>query len=333
MGPGLFAAALSYLTLEIVFLPPENTLRLGWEDAPLAGVYLLAAIVISTLDEKRRRAAETIRRSQERMQIARKIQDRLWPIAPPNLPEFDIAGVSHTAEATGGDYFDFIPMRNRRIGIVMGDVSGHDFGSALLMSEVRAYLRALVLAHDDPGDILTLTNSILVNDTGDETFVTLFFACLDPQNCSLIYAGAGHEGILLRAGRQERLGSTSPPLGLDKDLLVSNAPAIDLEPEEVILLMSDGIYEASSRVGERYGMERAIAVVCGHRDKTAREMLDLLFQKMRAFSDGMLQEDDMTALIVKVKTRAPDDGIQGSSTQLQKGSATYYEIEEGRMLS
>src|SRR5262249_5464583 len=160
------------------------------------------------------------------------------------------------AEATGGDYFDFIPMRNGCVGIVVGDVSGHDFGSALLMSEVRAYLRALVLTHDDLSDILTLANALLVKDM-DDTFVTLFFACLDPQTRSLVYAGAGHEGVLLHAtGRRERLRSTSLPLGFEKDLVVASAPALVLEPGDVVVLLSDGVTEAPSQRGDRFGIDR-----------------------------------------------------------------------------
>jgi hypothetical protein len=302
-GPGLFTAVLSYLTLEFVFLPPIYSVDLGWEDIPLAGVFGLAAVVISTLDGKRRRAEEAVGRSEERMRMARRFQERLCAIAPPNLTEFDVAAMSQPAETTGGDYFDFIPMRDGRIAFVVGDVSGHDFGAALLMSEVRAYLRALVLVHDDVSEILTLTNSILVEDTDDGAFVTLFFACLDPRHRSLVYAGAGHEASLIHpTGRRERLQSTCLPLGLEKDLVVASAPAIHLEPEAVVLLISDGIHDASSQRGERFGLERTIELIRAHRDQTANEMIDVLRRAVRAFSDGVPQTDDQTALIVKART-------------------------------
>jgi sigma-B regulation protein RsbU (phosphoserine phosphatase) len=307
-GPGLFTAILSYLTLDFVFLPPIFSLNPGWEDVPLAGLYVLAAVVISTLEGKRRRAEDVVRRSEEQMRMARKIQERLWAGAPPNLPEFDIAGASRPAEAVGGDYFDIFPMRHGRIGLVVGDVSGHGFGAALLISEVRAYLRALVLVHDDLSDILTRTNALLVNDIAEGTFVTLFFACLDLRKRSMSFAGAGHEGILLHAtGRQERLHSTSLPLGLEKDLVVISAPAIDLKPEEVLLMLSDGISEASSERGERFGNDRTIEVIRRHRDRTAREMMDLLYQSVRLFSVGLPQADDQTAVIVKVGTQKHAD--------------------------
>jgi sigma-B regulation protein RsbU (phosphoserine phosphatase) len=309
-GPGVFAAVIAYLTLEFFFLPPFYSLQVGWEDIPLAAMYLVAAIVISTLDARRQRAVDLVRISEEQMGIARKIQERLWPVFPSNLREFDIAGVSLPAERVGGDYFDCFPMRNERIAIVMGDVCGHGFGSALLMTEVRAYLRALVLVHDNLSDILTLTNALLVNDTDEDTFVTLFFACLDLQDRSMIYAGAGHEGILLHTtGRRGRLRSTSIPLGLEKDLVVASAPAIDLEPEAIVLLFSDGINEAFSPGGEPFGIERTIQVISDHRNETAREMIHCLCETVRVFSDGKAQADDQTAVIVKVKTRKTAGGI------------------------
>jgi hypothetical protein len=299
-GPGLFAAGLSYLILDFVFLPPIYSLDPAWEDIPLGALYVVVAVVISTLDGKRRRAEDVVRKSEERMRVARAIQARLLPVASPNLPAFDIAGESHPAEATGGDYFDFIPMRNGRVGIVVGDVSGHGFASALLMSEVRAYLRALVVTHDNVSDILTLTNAFLVEDTDDGTFVTLFFACLDPENRSLTYAGAGHEGYLVHStGRRQRLRSTSIPLGIDKRVVIATPPPVDLEPEGVVLLVSDGIVEAPSQCGERFGIERTIEVISSHRDKSALEMIDLLFKTVRGFSGRIPQQDDQAAVIVK----------------------------------
>jgi serine phosphatase RsbU (regulator of sigma subunit) len=184
--------------LEYFFLPPIYALQLGAEDIPLAGVYLLTPIGISTLEAKRRRAEEALRKSEQRMLIARSIQARWCPLPPPNVAGFDIAGASHPAEETGGDFYDFIPMRDGRIGIVIGDVSGHGFGAALFMAETRAYLRALTSTHDNVGDILTLTNAMVTADTKDDYFVTLFIACIHPTYRSLVYAAAGHEAYLLQ---------------------------------------------------------------------------------------------------------------------------------------
>jgi serine phosphatase RsbU (regulator of sigma subunit) len=302
-GSGLFTAVLSYLTLEYLFLSPFYALQLGWEDVPLAGVYLLAAIGISTLEENRQRAEETVRKSEQRMHIARSVHARLCPLCPPNVAGFDIAGAFHPAEATGGDFYDFIPMRDGRLGIVIGDVSGHGFGSALLMAETRAYLRALAQTHENLGEILTLSNAMLAADTDDDYFVTLFIACIHPACRSLVYAGAGHEAYLLHAtGRHNRLRCTSLPLGVAKDTVIPQVSGIVLDDDDVLLLFTDGILEAHSQRGEQFGIERTIEAIIANRAKPAREMLDRLSETVRLFSGRMQQEDDMSAVIVRVNS-------------------------------
>jgi serine phosphatase RsbU (regulator of sigma subunit) len=304
-GPGLVAAVLSYLTLDYFFLLPVYSFDPGWEDIPTATVYLLTALVVSILEARRRRAEKAVRRSERQMCIARTIQAHLLPQAPPNVPGFDIAGVFHPAEATGGDYFDFIPLSGGGIGIVVGDVSGHGFPSALVMAETRACLRTLALAHNSVGEILTRTNALLVEDMADQLFVTLFLACIHPTGRSLAYAAAGQEACLLHAtGRWDRLRSTSLPLGVAKDVVVPQASGSFLEDGDVLLLVTDGVLEARCEGGELFGLERTIEAVNANRTKSARELVDCLVEAVRAFSGRIPQEDDITAVIVKVSAQA-----------------------------
>ena len=133
----------------------------------------------------------------EEFRAAQEIQQRLFPVEAPRLDGFDIAGALYPAKATAGDYFDYIPMLETCTGIVLGDVSSHGMGPALLMAETRACLRALSQTYVDVGEILTRTNHTLAADTHDFHFVTLTLARLDPSNASLVYAAAGHRGYLL----------------------------------------------------------------------------------------------------------------------------------------
>jgi sigma-B regulation protein RsbU (phosphoserine phosphatase) len=299
-GPGLVAAGLAYLTLDYVFLPPMYALELGWEDIPLASVYLLSAVGISTLEGKRRRAEERVQTSEQRMLIAKGIQARLSPPTP-KMTGLDFAGAFLPAEATGGDFFDFLPMADGKIGIVIGDASGHGFGAALLMAQTRAYLRALALTYDDVSKILTLTNAMVAADTDDNHFVTLFMACIHPTYRSLVYAGAGHEAYLLHAtGHRNRLRSTSLPLGLAKDTVIPQGAEIVLDDGDVLVLFTDGILEAHSRCGEQFGIDRTIEAVIANHGKPAREILDDLSETVRRFRGQIPQEDDMAAVIVRV---------------------------------
>jgi serine phosphatase RsbU (regulator of sigma subunit) len=312
LGPSLVAAALSCAMVDYLFIPPLNSVDLGWNDVPLLASFLLAVAIVEKLKKRHRQAEKILNGSKEKMRIAQSIQQKLLPVSAPVLSEFDIAGASHSAEATGGDYFDYIPMRDGSLGIVLGDVSGHGFGSALLMAEIRAYLRALVLTHNDVGEILTLTNRIFSEDTEEERFMTLFFVRLNPHNGSFIYASAGHEAYLFSASEPPRkLHSTSLPLGLDRDLVVPSAPVSALVPGEILLLITDGFSEAQTGAGRPIGISHILELVQANHDKTAREIIEALCMATRTLSRCENQDDDMTAVIVKRKATTGPSPISG----------------------
>lgn len=302
IGPGFFAAALSLLGLEYLFLPPELTLHISLTDMPRLLAFLGASILVGRLTAKRQQAETALSRTEAKLRTARMIQQRLLPSHPPVLPGFDVAGVSFPVNTVGGDYFDYIPMRNGTMGIVLGDVSGHGIGPALLMAEIRAYLRALASTHDDIGEILTITNRVLTQDTGEE-FVTLFFASVDPRTGKLTYAGAGHEAHLLEPhGEVRRLESTSLPLGVTRDLVVPCAPTIELVPDQVLLLLTDGVYETPSLQEGPLGIQRTLEVACANRTRSAQGIIDSLHAELVSFARGHPQEDDITILTLKHQT-------------------------------
>jgi serine phosphatase RsbU (regulator of sigma subunit) len=303
LGPGFLAGGLSYLIAEFFFIPPVYSIDLGWDDVPLIATFAATTIFVDSLRRKRFQAEQAVRLSRDKMRVAQLIQQRLFPTAAPALPGFDIAGASYPAEQTSGDYFDFIPLRDKSLAIVLGDVSGHGFGSALLMAETRAYLRALALNHDDVGEMLTLMNRIVSDDTEDDRFITLFLARLDPAARSFVYAAAGHVGYLLSSsGKTHKLESTSLPLGLDKDLVVACAPPIAFAPNDILLVISDGFSEAQTRDGAQLGIGCILDLVHANRSKTARELVEVIFKAARDHSQQRTQADDMTVVILKVRS-------------------------------
>jgi serine phosphatase RsbU (regulator of sigma subunit) len=304
MWPGLSTAVVSYLALDYFFLPPVYSLGPRWEDIPIGGIYLLVALVVSTLQKRRQRAEEKLGRWKERMVLARSIQVRLLPQAPPNIPGFDIVGALQPAEETGGDFFDFIPIRDGNICVVVGDVSGHGFPSALLMAETSAYLRALALGHEDVSELLTLTNAMLLANTNHDCFVTMFIACIHPKDRLLAYAGAGHEAYLLHAtGGLDRLRCTAPPLGVEKGPIPHAPFCRVMEDGDVLAIVTDGIIESHSQAGEQFGIDRTIEAINANRTRPALQIVDRLAERVRAFSSRVPQEDDMTAVIVKVSSQ------------------------------
>lgn len=249
-------------------------------------------------------ARKRMQEHEAQLRLAGKIQRRLCPSTAPALPGFDLAGVWHPAESTSGDYYDYIPMGNDRLGIVIGDVCGHGFGPSLLMAETRAYLRALALTRTDVGEILTLTNRILAADTVDDRYVTLFFGQLDLATRSFEYGSAGHPAAYLfdDTGQvKAALPSTSPPLGIEISFQFAKAATLQLEPGELVLLLTDGVVEAASPEGRVLGVDPLLKVVRENRRRTAGEILDLLHGTVCKFCRGTPQLDDMTMVLIRVE--------------------------------
>jgi serine phosphatase RsbU (regulator of sigma subunit) len=246
-------------------------------------------------------------RLRDELRIARQIQQKLFPVAPLPLPGFDVGGASLPAEATGGDYFDYVPIRDGGLGILIGDVSGHGFGPALLMAQTRTYLRAFLLSHTDVREIIALVDTAVVDDSPDGRFMTLLFARLDPAAKSFQYVSAGHTtGYLLdRSGNvKTQIESTGMPLGVVPVWEFEAAPTLHLEPGDLLLLLTDGVVEAHDSDEQLFGPHRMLDVVRNHRDRPAREIVNTLFDSVRDFCWARAQFDDMTAVVVKVADEA-----------------------------
>jgi len=177
-------------------------------------------------------------------------------------------------------------------------------GPALLITETRAYLRAFALTpEDDLGSIAALVNRRLVDDVTDGHFVTLFLARIDPRSRSLMFTNAGHpQGCVFDSTGAVKtlLGSTGPPLGLFQDGDFQVGPAIALEPGDLVLLLTDGVIEARAPDDAAFGFQRAIDIVRVYRRNTASEIARNLYHAVRAFSHNLAQDDDITAVVIKV---------------------------------
>lgn len=285
-----------------------QAMKAGAQDYLIKGhlTRLCAAVERELADAADRRARQQAEKSllarQEDLRIARDVQQRLFPATPPVIDGFDVAGASRPAEATGGDYFDFIPMPGSRLGFVIGDVTGHGLGPALLMADVRAYLRALASSLGDIRETLDRTNALLMADLGSERFVTLLILSLDPASRTVTYLNAGHpDGYLLNGdGRlRERLTATLPALGLAPDAAFPLPVSLTLDANDILLLMTDGVAEACSPEGEEFGFERALDVVSEARQDSAATIVRRLFDSVAAFTRDRQLQDDITVVVVK----------------------------------
>ncbi|MFH1573290.1 MAG: SpoIIE family protein phosphatase [Acidobacteriota bacterium] len=247
-----------------------------------------------------------LRKKQEQefyMTMARELQQRYYNTTA-SLPGFDIAAAAFPVDETGGDYFDFIPQSDGSLYIVVADISGHGFGSALVMAEVRASLRAYATLVSDISSLLNCVNRSLVAPCVGSQFVTMFLGRIDPQKRSLEYASAGHvPGYLLRNSGDvgEVLASTAPPLGLFPDQECCSVHVVPLEHGDTILLLTDGITESTDVDGHEFGAEGALDFIRCQQKSTASELVQKLHLAARSFAGGSPQMDDALSVICKVE--------------------------------
>lgn len=258
--------------------------------------------IIRDITERKRAEADRIKRveAEREINIARAVQEGLFPSSPPSLPGFDIAGAVYPAADVSGDYFDFIPMRNDSVGVVVADVCGHGLGPAMTMVQTQAYLRALAETNKEPGQILTGVNKLLgLNEHG--RFVSLFLGCLEPRTRTFTFASAGHSGYLLnRTGDVTILAATGTVLGISEDERFACDPPIKLKPGDLIFLPTDGIQESHLPDQELFGVARMLEVVRANRDKSAIEIIRAAYQAAQDWDQGRPLDDDITAVVIKM---------------------------------
>ena len=240
------------------------------------------------------------------MELARQVQRNLLPAQAPELPGLDLSGDSHYCDQTGGDYYDVFPTGaggDRSLAVVVGDVSGHGVSAALLMTTARAMIRSMSILEADQARRITLVNHLLFPDTsktGD--FITLFYLEFDMAHRRLHWVRAGHDPALLYDPRTDQfaeLTGEGMALGIeaDYDFVTSSRPMG--AAGQVIVIGTDGIWEAFNPQGEMFGRDRLCQVVREHHLHDARTIRDAVFNAVKAFA-GPHQEDDITLAVVKV---------------------------------
>jgi PAS domain S-box-containing protein len=236
------------------------------------------------------------------MRFASSVQQRLFPQQPPRIEGYDIAGAVSPALATCGDYFDFITLPDGALAVAVADVCGHGVGSALIMATTRAFLRSLTRARHGAGEILTEINTNLLDDIDEGLFVTMVLAVLDTRSGVVRWANAGHPTghvIDSNGALKATLKSTGTILGTFPNLAFADGPPFTLEPGDLMVLLTDGVVEATSPEDCQFGAGAALEVVREYRDRPAEEIVGRVLEAARAFREGQAQEDDLTVVVCK----------------------------------
>ncbi|MFT4603600.1 MAG: sigma-B regulation protein RsbU (phosphoserine phosphatase) [Rhodothermales bacterium] len=238
----------------------------------------------------------------QEVQLATEIQANLLPSSAPVVQGYEFAGLSIPAKEVGGDYFDYIPMADGKLGLTVGDVSGKGVGAALLMATSQATLRGQVVADSDPAVALGKTNFLMCSATRRGTFVTLFLAILDPETGGISYANAGHNRpfVVGPNGKFEILTTGSLVLGFLPKHTYERAETV-LQPGESLVIYSDGVTEAMNPASEQFEEERLYELAKKHQGDGSSAMVDRIINEVRLFAGERAQNDDITLLIVRRK--------------------------------
>ena len=243
---------------------------------------------------------EAERRIAQELEIAKKVQARLFPQTLPQLKTLEYVGVCIQAREVGGDYYDFLNLGQERLGLVIADTSGKGIGAALLMANLQANLRSQsAIALDQPERFLRSVNQLFCDNTTDSAYATLFFAEYDDRRMWLRYANCGHYSpLLFRSDNTlERLNSTCTVLGLFTEWDCSIVEC-QLFAGDTLALYTDGIIDSRNDAGEEFGEERLIEVLRRHRGLSSQDLLETTVDELRRFSPHE-QYDDITLIIAR----------------------------------
>jgi len=241
------------------------------------------------------------------LEIAREVQERLFPQKFPKVAGVDCFGYCRPARGVGGDYYDFVEQPDGKLGIAIGDVSGKGIAAALLMASLQASLRGQAMAGiHDLAALMRNVNKLVYDASQSNRYATFFYGEFDPETRDFAFVNAGHNApLILRGGEVLRLEACGPVVGL----LPGVGYTMDvcrLEPGDIFVGYTDGISEAMNGADEEWEEERFIAAArtcaCG----SAKEMIEGIFRDADAFTGSAKQYDDMTLLVMKLQaTRSP----------------------------
>jgi sigma-B regulation protein RsbU (phosphoserine phosphatase) len=241
------------------------------------------------------------------LEMAKEVQQNLLPQEIPNLRGFDIAAKSVYCDETGGDYFDFFPCEDEhcaRFGIVVGDVTGHGVGAALLMATARALIRGLVTRPENLAESLSQVNSLLATDVRDSgRFISLFFLMIEEGSRAISWVRAGHDPAILydpATDTVEELLGPGMVLGVEKDYSYEQVGKTIETDGTIILIGTDGIWETHNGEGEMFGKDRLSQIIRNNKDKSAGAIQDVVLEAVSDFRGDREQEDDITIVVLKV---------------------------------
>ncbi|MBI5566635.1 MAG: SpoIIE family protein phosphatase, partial [Chloroflexi bacterium] len=243
----------------------------------------------------------TQRLLEKELDVAREIQKSFLPECCPVVPGYQLSAYWKSARRVGGDFYDFMPLANGNLGIVVADVADKGVPAALFMALSRTLVRATAMGGRTPADALRRTNELILSDARSDLFVTAFYGVLDPRRATFTYANAGHNPpiwLRARSGRAYYLNLPGIALGVIPEVNLREE-TIALGAGDVLALYTDGVTEALNDQDEEFGVPRLEQVIRENLARSADDIVAAIQQAVDAFTGDVLPFDDVTLVILK----------------------------------
>ena len=243
------------------------------------------------------------------LNLAMEVQQSLLPGRTPSVKGLDVAARSKYCDETGGDYYDYLNLDGigpHAMSVAMGDVMGHGIAAAMLMATARGVLRSRAREQGSLGHLLTHLNEHIVADTRGDRFMTMFLAVIDVSTMTMRWASAGHDQPLIYdpggAAKLTEIDDSAGglPLGVSDGEQYTEQTYAPLRPGQVLLVGTDGLWEATNTADEQFGKQRVADALAASAHQSAAEIESAIYHRLLAFCDGCAMKDDVTYVVIKV---------------------------------
>lgn len=240
------------------------------------------------------------------LEAAKSVQQRLLPTILPSLPRVQVAATCIPAFEVGGDYYDFFTLDERRLGILIGDVSGKGMSAAFYITLAKGVIVSQVRRFNSPSDVLQQVNDLLYGVMERGKFVSMIYGILDTETNEFSYANAGHNPLIVRrnaSGKSEMIQTRGMAIGLDSGKIfggVVQTHSVQLETDDIVVLYTDGVTEARNREGGEYSDERLLSAI-ETSAPNAEGIIDTVLGTIRKFVGRAPQNDDITLIAIQSK--------------------------------
>ncbi len=237
------------------------------------------------------------------LEIAREVQEHLFPQHFPSISGLDYFGCCRPAREVGGDYYDFLELPSGKLGVAIGDVSGKGIGASLMMASLGASLRGQTAVAENISELIQRVNKLVYGASSVNRYATFFYAEYEPERGLLSYVNAGHNPpVIVRRCKSEchlfRLDVGGPPVGLLPNACYEQASEV-MAPGDLLVLFTDGISESMNGRDEEWGEERLIELAKDCDGLSAREATTGIMSAAQTFAAGAPQHDDMTVVVLR----------------------------------